>query len=77
MEQRLYAKLFNNFDFISKEHLEMFIQTMDNNIATQTLIHAVKSAYERGSYTMGEVEIISKSIRVLADTQENEEKKDE
>lgn len=77
MDQRLYAKLFNNFDFISKEHLEMFIQTMDNNIATQTLIHAVKSAYERGAYTMGEVEIISKSIRVLADTQENEEKKDE
>ena len=74
MEQQLYAKIFNNFEFVSKEHLEMFIQTMDNNVATQTLIHAVKCAYERGSFTIGEVEVISKTIRVLAEPQEKNEK---
>ena len=48
----------------------MFIQTMDTNVATQTLIHAVKCAYERGAFTIGEVEVVSKSIRVLAEPQE-------
>ena len=52
----------------------MFIQTMDNNVATQTLIHAVKCAYERGAFTIGEVEVVSKSIRVLAEPQEKNEK---
>lgn len=76
MENQNYAKIFNTFDFISKEHLEMFLQTMDNNVATQTLIHAVKCAYERGAFTIGEVEVISKSIRTLSDTQEINEKKE-
>ena len=76
MEQQLYAKIFNNFDFVSKEHLEMFIQSMDTNVATQTLIHAVKCAYERGAFTIGEVEVVSKSIRVLAEPQEKNEKKE-
>lgn len=72
MEQKSYAKLFNNFDFVSKEHLEMFLQTMDNNVATQTIVHAVKTAYERGAFTIGEVEVISKTIRVLSEPQDKE-----
>lgn len=76
MEQKSYAKIFNNFDFVSKEHLEMFLQTMDSNVATQTLVHAVKTAYERGAFTIGEVEVISKTIRVLSEPQEINEKKE-
>lgn len=76
MEQKSYAKIFNNFDFVSKEHLEMFFQTMDSNVATQTLIHAIKCAYERGAFTIGEVEVISKTIRVLSEPQEINEKKE-
>lgn len=72
MEEKSYAKLFNNFDFVSKEHLEIFLQTMDNNVATQTIVHAVKTAYERGAFTIGEVEVISKTIRVLSEPQDKE-----
>jgi hypothetical protein len=72
MEEKSYAKLFNNFDFVSKEHLEIFLQTMDNNVATQTIVHAVKTAYERGAFTIGEVEVISKTIRVLSELQDKE-----
>ena len=70
MEQQVYAKVFNNFDFVSKEHLEIYFQTMDLKVATQSLILAVKCAYERGAFSMGEVEIISKSIRILSEESE-------
>ena len=73
MEQKTYAKIFDNFDFVSKEHLEMFLQTMDNNVATQTIVHAVKTAYERGAFSIGESEVISKTIRVLLAPQEVKE----
>jgi len=73
MEQKTYAKIFDNFDFVSKEHLEMFLQTMDTNVATQTIIHAVKCAYERGAFSIGESEVISKTIRVLLEPQEVKE----
>jgi hypothetical protein len=36
------------------------------------LIQAVKHAYNQGIYTLGESEIISKSIRVLSETKEKE-----
>lgn len=76
MEKNVYIKLFDNYEFLSKEHLDMFIQVMDTDVALQTLISCVKTAYNRNSFTMGEVEIISKCIRVLAESKNNEEKKE-
>ena len=76
MEQKTYAKVFDQFDFVSKEHLDMFLQTMDTNTATQTIIQIVRCAYDRGAFTIGETEVISKTIRVLLEPQEINEKKE-
>lgn len=72
MEKKIYAKLFGEHEFLSKEHLDMFLEVMDSEIAKQTLISAVKTAYDRGVYHIGEVEIISKCIRVLVNTEEKD-----
>ena len=73
MENKIYAKVFGNFEFVSKEHLDVFLHTMDSNIATNTLIQAVRCAYERGAFTIGEIEIISKTIRTLSENSHSKE----
>jgi len=76
MESGKYAKLFNEYDFLTKDHLDLFVQTMDNDLAIHCLVSAVKCAYERGAFAIGEVELISKSIRIIAEPKEKEEDKD-
>jgi hypothetical protein len=39
---------------------------MNSDVATVFLIHAVKHAYERGVYNIGETEVLSKCIRILS-----------
>jgi hypothetical protein len=39
---------------------------MTTEVATVFLIHAVKYAYERGVYNIGETEVLSKCIRILS-----------
>jgi hypothetical protein len=39
---------------------------MDKSIAGVLLVHAVKHAYEKGVYNIGETEVLSKCIRVLS-----------
>jgi hypothetical protein len=73
MESKKYAKLFNEYEFISKEHLDIFLQTLDKELSIHCIISAVKSAYERGAFNMGEVELISKSIRVLSEIEDDKE----
>ena len=38
---------------------------MDSTMSIYYLIESVKSAYRKGAFTIGETEVISKSIRVL------------
>jgi hypothetical protein len=38
---------------------------MDNNTANYYLIEAIKSAYKKGAFSIGESEVISKAIRIL------------
>ena len=65
MEQEKYGNLFGTIDLLSEEHLEIILSTMDNERALYFLIESVKSAHRKGSFTIGETEIISKAIRVL------------
>jgi len=65
MEEKKYGNLFGSIDLINEQHLEAILATMDENTANYYLIESVKSAYRKGVYTIGEVEVISKSIRVL------------
>jgi len=64
-EKKLFGKLFNSIDLSSEEHLDLILQNMNKDNAFYILTQAVKLAYESGVYSMGEVEVISKSIRVL------------
>lgn len=61
-----YGNLFGTIDLLSEEHLELILSTMDKEHALYYLIESVKSSYNRGSYTIGESEVISKSIRILS-----------
>jgi len=65
MEQEKYGNLFGTIDLLSEEHLELILSTMDNEHALYYLIESVKSAHRKGSFTIGETEIISKAIRTL------------
>jgi hypothetical protein len=60
------AVLFGRLEIQTEEQLETILQTLNNEIATVFLIHAVKHAYERGVYNIGETEVISKCIRMLS-----------
>ena len=60
------AVLFGRLEIPTEEQLETILQTMNTEVATVFLIHAVKYAYERGVYNIGETEVISKCIRILS-----------
>jgi len=65
MEQEKYGNLFGTIDLLSEEHLDLILSTMDNEHALYYLIESVKSAHRKGSFTIGESEVISKAIRTL------------
>jgi hypothetical protein len=61
-----YGNLFGSINLISEEHLDIILSTMDKDHSLYYLVEAVKSAHQRGAFTIGESEVISKSIRVLS-----------
>jgi hypothetical protein len=72
MEEKneIYGNLFGSINLLSEEHLEIILSTMDQEHAIYYLVESVKAAHKRGAYTIGESEVISKTIRVLS--QKNE-----
>ena len=68
MEQQpeLFGKLFESIPIQSEEHLEVILETMDKDHAIYYLTQAVKYAYQAGIFSLGECEVLSKSIRVTA-----------
>lgn len=64
-ENKNYGNLFGTIDLMSEEHLEIILSTMDKEHGLYYLIESVKSAHRKGTFTIGESEVISKSIRVL------------
>jgi hypothetical protein len=68
-EKDLFGKLFNVVPLYDENHLETILETMNQENAIFLLIHAVKHAYHSGIYSIGESEVISKSIRVLSKNQ--------
>jgi hypothetical protein len=69
-ENKNFGVLFDNITLLSEEHLEVMLSTMDKEYALYYLIESVKSSYNRGSFSIGETEIISKAIRVLSKLEE-------
>ena len=64
-ENENYGKLFGSIDLLNEEHLELILSQMTSDHALYYLIESVKSAHKRNAFTIGETEVISKSIRVL------------
>jgi hypothetical protein len=66
MEQQpeLFGKLFESIPIHSEEHLEVILDTMDKEHGIYYLTQAVKYAYQAGIFSIGECEVISKSIRI-------------
>ena len=66
MEQQpeLFGKLFESIPIQTEEHLDAILSTMTMEHAIFYLTQAVKYAYQSGIYSLGECEVISKSIRV-------------
>ena len=65
MEQESYGNLFGSINLVSEQHIEVILSTMDQEHALYYLIESVKSAYQKGAFTIGETEVISKAIRVI------------
>jgi hypothetical protein len=63
---QLYGNLFNSIPIQSEEHLEILLNTMDEKNAIFILVQAVNYAHQNGLYTLGESEVLSKSIRYLS-----------
>lgn len=64
-ENKNFGNLFNTIELLNEDHLELILSTMDNEHALYYLIESVKSAHRKGAFSIGETEVISKSIRVL------------
>lgn len=64
-KNEIFGNLFGSINLLSEEHLDIILSTMDHNTANYYLIEAIKSAYKKGAFSIGESEVISKAIRVL------------
>jgi 20S proteasome alpha/beta subunit len=73
-ENKEFGKLFNSVSLISEEHLELIVTTMSQKEAIYLLVQAVKHAHHLGTYSIGETEVISKSIRVISKINDDEPK---
>ncbi len=64
-EEEIYGKLFNVIPLMDDNHVDLLLSTMTKETAIYYLTHAVNLAYHNGMYSLGESEVLSKSIRVL------------
>ena len=64
-KQSNFGNLFGTIDLINEDQLELMLSTMNEEHALYYLIEAIKSAHSKGAFTIGESEVISKSIRIL------------
>jgi hypothetical protein len=62
----IYGNLFGSINLLSEDHLDMILSTMDKEHSIYYLVESVKSAHKKGAFTLGESEVISKSIRILS-----------
>jgi hypothetical protein len=64
--KELFGNLFGSIDLLNEEHLEVILSTMDKEHSIYYLVESVKAAHKRGSFTIGETEVISKAIRTVS-----------
>jgi hypothetical protein len=72
-QEKIYGKLFDSVPLLNENHLQTLLDIMDKEQAVFLLVQAVKYAYHNGMYSLGESEVISKSIRILSETKKSDE----
>ena len=65
-QKEMYGNLFGSINLLTEEHLDIILSTIDKEHSIYYLVEAVKAAHSRGAFTIGESEVISKSIRILS-----------
>ena len=65
-KEELFGNLFGTINLLTEDHLDLLLSTMDKEHSTYYLVESVKAAHKRGAFSIGESEIISKSIRILS-----------
>ena len=65
-KEEIFGNLFGTINLLNEDHLDLILSNIDKDHAIYYLVEAVKSAHSRGAYTIGESEIISKSIRIIS-----------
>lgn len=67
-ENQIFGTLFKTIELKDESHLDALLTSIDvdKSYAQYVLIQAVRKAYDMGIYTLGESEVLSKSIRVLS-----------
>lgn len=60
-----YGNLFGTIDLVSEEQLDIILNTMTKDQSLYFIIEAIKAAYSRRAFTIGETEVISKAIRIV------------
>ncbi len=65
-EKKPIGILFDNLSYHSIDQMDEFISNMSYDQAIYCLVEAVQAAYRRDVYSMSEIEVISKSIRVIS-----------
>jgi hypothetical protein len=63
---KIFGTLFGSIDLLNENHIDAILLTMDREHAIFYLVESVKSAHQRGAFTIGESEVISKAIRTLS-----------
>ena len=70
--QEILTNLFNSIPIVSEEHLEVLLQTMSTEDANYVIIQALKYAYDKGVFSIGETEVLSKALRILSKNNSND-----
>lgn len=71
--QNTSFQLLGSLQFMSEEHLELFMQTLDKNSSIYCLVEAVKYCNSRGAFTLGEAELLAKAIRTISKDQQSQQ----
>ena len=65
MDKTNFGVLFETINLETEEHLNAILYGMNKETALYILTQAVSYAYKRGAFSLGQSEVISKSIREL------------
>lgn len=69
------GSLFESIDYYSLSDLELFISNMSSDQAMYCIIQSIHKGFHKGIYTMQEIEVLSKSMRLLTNKPTNDENK--